>query len=148
MENLDNSKSAQNVLEDYVKQLKAQRNIFIICRVILMILLCGLLVLVFLLFCFNFNLFPNGHFCLNDESSRLLWIAVAMDIFGLLWMLVKSGLQLKQYRKDIRRLEMLSLRVKIQSKGTEEEICEVLRSYYGTRCESRTHNESNTTDKH
>jgi O-antigen/teichoic acid export membrane protein len=148
MEILNNSNSLQKELKAYVGDLKKERNIFIICRVILTILLCGFLVLAFLLFIFNYNLFSDGHFRLNEEGCRLLWIAVAMAFFCLLWIVVKSSLRLKQYRKNIRKLEMLLLRVKIQSKGTEEEICEVLRSYYGTRCESRTHNESNTTDKH
>lgn len=148
MEILNNSNSLQKELKAYVGDLKKERNIFIICRVILTILLCGFLVLAFLLFIFNYNLFSDGHFRLNEEGCRLLWIAVAMAFFCLLWIAVKSSLRLKQYRKNIRKLEMLLLRVRIQPNGAEEEICKVLQSYYITKCEQKDGKESNsnTTD--
>ena len=130
MGNLDQAKSPQELLDEYILQLKKQRNFFIFCRVLITILLCGFLVLVFLLFSFNFYLFPNEHFCLEGEGRKLMWIAVSLVFVCLLWLVAKSSLQLKQFRKDIRRLEMLSLRAKIQSTGAEEEICRVLKSYY------------------
>lgn len=146
MENLNNSNSLQKELKAYVGDLKKERNIFIICRVILTILLCGFLVLAFLLFIFNYYPSSDGHFHLNEEGCRLLWIAVAMTFFCLLWIVVKSSLRLKQYRKNIRKLEMLLLRVQIQPNGAEEEICKVLQSYYITKDEQKDSKKSTTTD--
>lgn len=130
MGNLDQAKSPQELLDEYILQLKKQRNFFIFCRVLITILLCGFLVLVFLLFSFNFYLFPNEHFCLEGEGRKLMWIAVSLVFVCLLWLVAKSSLQLKQFRKDIRRLEMLSLSARIQPTGAEEEICRVLKTFY------------------
>ena len=148
MEHSDKSKMIQKVLKKHVCQLKMQRNIFIILRVLITTLLCGFLGLVFLLFSYDFNDFFQGHFHLDDEGSRLLWVAVVMAIFGLLWTVVKSSLQLKRYRKDIKKLELLLLRARIQPMGAEEEICRVLKSYYGTELKANVDDKSKTSDKH
>lgn len=148
MGNLDQAKSPQELLDEYILQLKKQRKFFIFCRVLITILLCGFLVLVFLLFSYDFNDFFQGHFHLDDEGSRLLWVAVVMAIFGLLWTVVKSSLQLKRYRKDIKKLDLLLLRARIQPMGAEEEICRVLKSYYGTELKANVDDKSKTSDKH
>lgn len=148
MGNLDQAKSPQELLDEYILQLKKQRKFFIFCRVLITILLCGFLVLVFLLFSYDFNDFFQGHFHLDDEGSRLLWVAVVMAILGLLWTVVKSSLQLKRYRKDIKKLDLLLLRARIQPMGAEEEICRILKSYYGTELKPKVDDESKTSDKH
>ena len=148
MEHSDKSKMIQKVLKKYVFRLKMQRNIFIILRVLITILLCGFLVLIFLLFSYDFNVFFQGHFYLDDEGSRLLWVTVIMAIFGLLWIVVKSSLHLKRYRKDVKKLELLLLRAKIQTKGAEEEICRVLENCYGTELKPKVDDKSKTPDKH
>lgn len=133
MENSDNSKKLQNVLEDYIHQLKVQKDNFVLYRVLTTILLCGIAVLVFL--CFSVK-FDNENYHLDANGTNLLWVIVALVALSFLWLVVKSSLQLKQYRKDIRTLELLLLRAKIQPTGAEEEICTVLKSYYETEQKS------------
>lgn len=142
MEHLDNAKKIQKELNDYIGQLKREEYDFITVNTKVLILLFAILVVI----SFVFSL-KVGWLNLDTNSRILLWVIVTVDILGLIWVAARAFLRIKGYRTDIKRLEMLSLRASIKPAGIEEEICEVLKSYYGTASKPKVAEEIETEDK-
>lgn len=142
MEYLDNAKRIQKELNDYILKLKQEECDFISLNAKVLILLFVILVVISFIFSLKVT-------WLNmDANSRImLWVIVTVDIFGLIWIAARTFLRIKGYRTDIKRLEMLSLRASIEPTGIEEEICEVLKSYYGTTTKPKAAEETETGDK-
>ncbi len=112
------SQSVQELLKSKIKELRDEKNDFIRLYVSVAVTLCAILVVILLIFS---NIIMNK-MCLNDDSTSVLWLMVILVFVGLIWLMVRSYVQLKRYQKCIRKLDTLLLEITIKDENSEEKI--------------------------
>ena len=132
MENVDDLttiQSVQELLKSKIEELTDEKNDFIRLCVSVAMVLCVILVLILLIFS---NIIMNK-MCLNDDSTSVLWLMVMLVFVGLIWLMVRSYVQLKRYQKCIRKLDALLLEITIKNENFEEKkkkekLCDKIRN--------------------
>lgn len=132
MENVDDLttiQSVQELLKSKIEELTDEKNDFIHLYVSVAMILCVILVLILLIFS---NTITNK-MCSNENSTSVLWMIAILVFVGLIWLVVRSYVQLKRYRKCIRKLDTLSLEITIKNeifvdKIKEEKLCDKIRN--------------------
>lgn len=123
------SQSVQELLKSKIEELTDEKNDFIRLCVSVAMILCAILVLILLIF----SKIIMNKMCLNDDSTSVLWLMVILVFVGLIWLMVRSYVQLKRYQKCIRKLDTLSLEITIKNeifvdKIKEEKLCDKIRN--------------------
>lgn len=123
------SQSVQELLKSKIEELTDEKNDFIHLYVSVAMILCVILVLILLIFS---NTITNK-MCSNENSTSVLWMIAILVFVGLIWLVVRSYVQLKRYRKCIRKLDTLSLEITIKNeifvdKIKEEKLCDKIRN--------------------
>lgn len=123
------SQSVQELLKSKIEELTDEKNDFIRLCVSVAMILCVILVLILLIFS---NTITNK-MCSNENSTSVLWMIAILVFVGLIWLVVRSYVQLKRYRKCIRKLDTLSLEITIKNeifvdKIKEEKLCDKIRN--------------------
>lgn len=126
---LTTSQSVQELLKSKIEELTDEKNDFIHLYVSVAMILCVILVLILLIFS---NTITNK-MCSNENSTSVLWMIAILVFVGLIWLVVRSYVQLKRYRKCIRKLDTLSLEITIKNeifvdKIKEEKLCDKIRN--------------------
>lgn len=114
------SQSVQELLKSKIEELTDEKNDFIRLCVSVAMILCAILVLILLIF----SKIIMNKMCLNDDSTSVLWLMVILVFVGLIWLMVRSYVQLKRYQKCIRKLDTLLLEITIKDENSEEKIKE------------------------
>lgn len=112
------SQSVQELLKSKIEELTDEKNDFIRLCVSVAMILCAILVLILLIF----SKIIMNKMCLNDDSTSVLWLMVILVFVGLIWLMVRSYVQLKRYQKCIRKLDTLLLEITIKDGNSEEKI--------------------------
>lgn len=127
MENTENTNSAWKELNDYIHRLEDEKSLFIKKMVGAMSFLFFVLILIFMLFSYKFE----GKFHLDSNGTTMLWITVVLDIAVLIWLSVRSFIQIKRYRICIRKLGMLSLKASLDKEYNRKKMLEDVQSIMG-----------------
>lgn len=137
---MDKSKRMLDVLVKYERSLEFQRNGFVALRIVVLLLLCLVLAGVYLLFSVWTEKGIALGFCQEQfvfrpdvNGTRLLWIIVFLDVVLLVWVTVRTILQLKRYHICISKLKALLYVVAVQNGESDEkldvdEVCEEMQN--------------------
>ena len=119
-EHLTKTQKIMDMFEEQMNRLRKQQNVLFSKSLKIVVTLFVILVLVFIVF----SIKEFGSFRLDENSTRLLWIIVIIDIVGLVWVVTRASQQLKRYRICIKRLETLLFKVSVKNEYSKEELNE------------------------